>query len=261
MVLWGSVAALGAVLIAFGAYLYPFLLEAIGPAAAIAPTLILQLFGMVVVIGAAVKLSAEIEDMRWHAARDKIVSDISRDLEEMLVYLGPLVTRADPGQQSLFSDYGYLVAGLRRTLDTPRLHDRLQYMNVAFTPEMAAFVANHVGLRDDLRDDLRLINTTQFVGFTDGTRLRTDGWRLSAITDDFRKAFADGEIMLIWFLNLGQMLEAILQTPTAGWRSNPDFERLRTQVQDIRSRCHAPVASLNNVQETQPQYADEPYYA
>ncbi|MEM9029696.1 MAG: hypothetical protein AAGC70_15135 [Pseudomonadota bacterium] len=261
MIILGSIAFVGALLIALGTYGYPFWFDVLGPAWAVSLSLFAQLVGMTLVIGTLLKGSILLQDRRWHAARDGIVNDVTRDLDEIMSDLGPMIRRADPGQQTIFDDYTPLLISLRRTLDTPRLGDRLQYMTAGFTPEMAAFVSQYIGLRDEMRDTLRIINTTQFLGFTDGHRLRSDGWRLTAVTEDFRSAFTDGELIVAWFLALGQMLEATLENPTAGWRSTPEFERMRAELQDMRDRCHEPYYEPQPVVEDyEPDMADPDYY-
>lgn len=241
MLLFGVLAALGAVLIALGIYAFPYWLAALSPAGAITLTLIPLLIGAIIQIGAIVALITHVLDRRWHEARDRVVSDLARDLSQILDNLVPILKRADPGQNAIFEDYGPVLAALRQSLNSSRMRERIPALAPAFTPDMSTFMADYINWRDELREDLALINSTQFLGFTDGHRLRSDGWRLSAVTDDFKRQFSDAELMVAWFLTLGEMLEAALETPTAGWRENTDLEHLRARISDIRDRCHPPM--------------------
>lgn len=244
MVIWAVGAIIGAAMIALGALGYPQLAGVFGPSVAIALSIVAQVAGLIVGFVSVTNLLGLMQDQPWASARDAVVADVTADLEALVADLEPLLTRGAPGTSTLFNDYSPFLASLRRTLDSPRVRDRLTLMAAAFTPEMTMFVARYLSLRDDLRDGLRGINYTQFLGFTDGNRLHADGWRLSGITDQFRAQFSDGEALTTWAQDLGELLALASTEPAAGWRNSAAFDQLHPVLTNLRDRCRDPATAM-----------------
>ncbi len=236
VLVWLLASALGILLIALGSFIPGVLAPMLGETVALLIALAFQIAGIVIEIGAIVGLALFWQDQRAAPARDAAVVEIAGDLDALLAELMPIITRGDPGADGIYDDFAPSVVRLRAKLESPRLADRLMLMSGSFSAKMAIDVAQYLSLRDDLRDGLAAVNTMQFLGFTDGSRLRADGWRTSAITDDFLAHFSDGPALLGWFSTLRTMCDVVLGEPPLGWRTKPEFDRVRPQVAELRNR-------------------------
>lgn len=243
VIVWAVGAIIGAAMIALGALGYPQLAGLFGPTAAIAVSILAQVAGLIVGFISVTNLLGLMQDQPWTPARDAVVDDVTDDLQRLVGDLEPLLTRGANGTSTLYHDHAPFLTSLRATLDSPRLRDRLTLMSAAFTPEMTIFLSRYLSVRDELRDRLQRINSTQFLGFTDGNRVGADGWRLAAVTDAFRAQFSDGDLMTVWVLDLGDLMALAASEPAAGWRNSDAFRDLLPKLSDVRDRCRDPVTA------------------